>query len=101
MSTWERPEDMTTPRSNITITAAQPGADLVANAAAALAAASLLWASQNDTYAVNALIAAKDLYSFAVMVCASEPAYCPGKYQKCYQTQMLTSRACQSCCDCI
>lgn len=59
---------MTTPRSNISITLNQPGADLVANAAAALAAASLLWAFHNDTYAVDTLIAAKDLYSFAVMV---------------------------------
>ena len=67
-STWERPENMTTTRSNITLTVTQPGADLVANAAAALAAASLLWSSYNDTYAVDALIAAKDLYSFAVMV---------------------------------
>ena len=67
-STWERPEDMTTPRTNITVTLNQPAADLMANAAAALAAASLLWASYNDTYAVDALIAAKDLYSFAVMV---------------------------------
>ncbi len=59
-------------RTNITISAANSttaaGADLVGNAAAALAAASIVWESVNSTYAAEALIAAKDLYTFAQTV---------------------------------
>ena len=70
-STWDRPENMTTTRSNITVSTANgtaAGADLVSNAAAALAAASLVWESSNSAYAAQTLIAAKDLYSFAQAV---------------------------------
>lgn len=72
MGTWERPEDMTTSRANITIPAANTtttaAADLVGNAAAALAAASMVWESVDSAYAAQALLAAKDLYTFAQSV---------------------------------
>ena len=72
MATWDRPENMTTARTNITISTANStsatGADLVGNAAAALAAASIVWETTNSTYAAEALIAAKDLYTFAQTV---------------------------------
>ena len=72
METWDRPENMTTARANITISTANgttaTGADLVGNAAAALAAASIVWESANSTYAAETLIAAKDLYTFAQSV---------------------------------
>ncbi len=72
MATWDRPENMTTTRTNITISTANStsaqGADLVGNAAAALAAASIVWETTNSTYAAEALIAAKDLYTFAQTV---------------------------------
>ena len=69
--TWDRPENMTTTRNNITVSTANGtavGADLVSNAAAALAAASMVWESSNSAYAAQTLIAAKDLYSFAQAV---------------------------------
>jgi hypothetical protein len=72
MDTWDRPENMTTTRTNITISTANgtsaTGADLVGNAAAALAAASIVWETTNSAYAAEALIAAKDLYTFAQTV---------------------------------
>ena len=72
MGTWDRPENMTTARTNITISTANStsaiGADLVGNAAAALAAASIVWETTNSTYAAEALLAAEDLYTFAQTV---------------------------------
>ena len=71
-ATWARPEDMTTSRPNITISTVNAtttaAADLVGNAAAALAAASMVWESVNSAYAAQALLAAKDLYTFAQSV---------------------------------
>ena len=75
MGSWDRPEDMTTPRANITISSANStttaAADLVGNAAAALAAASIVWETADSGYAAQALIAAKDLYTFAKSVSSS------------------------------
>ena len=73
-ATWTRPEDMTTVRPNITISTVNAtttaAADLVGNAAAALAAASLVWEDVSSAYAAQALLAAKDLYTFAQSVSA-------------------------------
>ena len=75
-ATWTRPEDMTTSRPNITISTVNAtstaAADLVGNAAAALAAASMAWESVNSTYAAQALLAAKDLYTFAQSVSVTQ-----------------------------
>ena len=74
MATWNRPEEMTTSRENITISTANANttptaaADLVGNAAAALAAASMVWETVDSAYAAQALLAAKDLYTFAQAV---------------------------------
>lgn len=63
---------MTTTRPNITISTVNAtttaAADLVGNAAAALAAASMVWESVNSAYAAQTLLAAKDLYTFAQSV---------------------------------
>ena len=71
-ATWTRPEDMITSRPNITISTVNAtttaAADLVGNAAAALAAASMVWESMNSAYAAQTLLAAKDLYAFAQSV---------------------------------
>ncbi|KAL0033640.1 hypothetical protein WJX79_009306 [Trebouxia sp. C0005] len=86
MDTWDRPENMTTTRTNITISTANStsaaGADLVGNAAAALAAASIVWETADSTYAADALIAAKDLYTFAQSV--------PGLYTSEYSDAALS-----------
>ena len=80
MGTWDRPEDMTTPRANITISTANStataAADLVGNAAAALAAASVVWETADTAYAAQALIAAKDLYTFAQSVSTTCSDHC-------------------------
>lgn len=48
---WERPEDMTTPRDAWRIDPANPGTDLSAETAAALAAASLVFQGIDPAYA--------------------------------------------------
>lgn len=67
---------MTTVRPNITISTVNAtttvAADLVGNAAAALAAASLVWEDVSSAYAAQALLAAKDLYTFAQLVSAPQ-----------------------------
>ncbi|KFK37259.1 hypothetical protein AALP_AA4G234400 [Arabis alpina] len=62
---WMRPEDMTTPRTSYRIDAQHPGADLAAETAAAMAAASMAFGSSNPTYAVTLIRHAKQLFQFA------------------------------------
>lgn len=47
---WERPEDMDTPRTVIKIDRNTPGSDVAGEAAAALAAASLVFRRSDPTY---------------------------------------------------
>lgn len=47
---WERPEDMDTPRTLYNITSTSPGSEPVAEAAAALAAASLVFKVVDSNY---------------------------------------------------
>ena len=47
---WERPEDMDTPRTPYQINATFPGSDVAGEAAAALAASSIVFQSINTTY---------------------------------------------------
>ncbi|KAJ6302027.1 hypothetical protein OIU77_016183 [Salix suchowensis] len=54
-SCWERPEDMTTPRPSFKIDDHHPGADLAAETAAALAAASIAFSSSNPAYSTQLL----------------------------------------------
>ncbi|KAJ1695580.1 hypothetical protein LUZ63_012278 [Rhynchospora breviuscula] len=62
---WQRPEDMTTPRNSFKIDESKPGSDVAAETAAALAAASIAFASSDSNYASTLLTHAKQLFDFA------------------------------------
>ncbi|XP_061962528.1 LOW QUALITY PROTEIN: endoglucanase 13-like, partial [Populus nigra] len=64
-SCWERAEEMTTPRTTFKIDDHHPGADLAAETAAALAAASIAFKPSNPTYATELINHAKQLFEFA------------------------------------
>ncbi|XP_058075644.1 endoglucanase 14-like [Magnolia sinica] len=61
---WERPEDMTTPRTSYRIDNTKPGADLAGETAAAMAAASIAFQNSNPTYSATLLNHAKQLFDF-------------------------------------
>ncbi|KAJ3675318.1 hypothetical protein LUZ60_004360 [Juncus effusus] len=63
---WERPEDMDTPRPVFSVSSTNPGSDVAGETAAALAAAAMVFASQNRTYARQLLKVAKSVLDFAV-----------------------------------
>ncbi|XP_047320322.1 endoglucanase 13-like [Impatiens glandulifera] len=63
---WQRPEDMTTPRTPYMIDSSHPGSDLAGETAAAMAAASIAFRKSNPTYALTLLTHAKELYDFAI-----------------------------------
>lgn len=58
---WERPEDMDTPRSVFKIDRNNPGSDVAAETAAALAAGSLVFKRTDPTYASLLLNRARDV----------------------------------------
>ena len=58
---WQRPEDMTTDRTAFKIDAQHPGTELAAEAAAALAATSIVFGTVNSTYAGILLLHAKQV----------------------------------------
>ncbi|KAL3369261.1 hypothetical protein AABB24_009872 [Solanum stoloniferum] len=62
---WERPEDMTTPRSVYKIDEQHPGADLAGETAAALAAATVAFKESDSGYSNQLLTHAKELFDFA------------------------------------
>ncbi|WOL01906.1 hypothetical protein Cni_G10625 [Canna indica] len=64
-SCWERPEDMTTPRTSYKVDASNPGSDVAAETAAALAAASIAFSRVKRDYAATLLTHAKQLFDFA------------------------------------
>lgn len=47
---WERPEDMDTPRTVYKVSAQNPGSDVAAETAAALAAASIVFKNSDPSY---------------------------------------------------
>lgn len=55
---WERPEDMDTPRTVYKITTQNPGSDVAAETAAALAAASIVFKASDPSYSSKLLNAA-------------------------------------------
>ncbi|TYK24539.1 endoglucanase 13-like [Cucumis melo var. makuwa] len=61
---WQRPEDMTTPRTAYRLDDQHPGSDLAAETAAALAAASLAFKRFNPAYSSMLLSHAKQLFDF-------------------------------------
>nr|QCQ73718.1 endo-(1,4)-beta-D-glucanase [Litchi chinensis] len=62
---WQRPEDMTTPRTTFKLDDQHPGSDLAAETAAALAAASVAFRPTDSNYADLLLTHAKQLFDFA------------------------------------
>ncbi|KAL2253987.1 UNVERIFIED_CONTAM: Endoglucanase 5 [Sesamum indicum] len=62
---WERPEDMTTPRTAYKLDPEHPGSDLAGETAAALAAASLAFKPYDSAYSSLLLVHAKQIFSFA------------------------------------
>ncbi|KAK3042877.1 hypothetical protein RJ639_001150 [Escallonia herrerae] len=62
---WQRPEDMTTPRTSYKIDGQHPGADLAGETAAAFAAAAIAFKIRNPTYSSQLIAHAKQLFDFA------------------------------------
>lgn len=61
---WERPEDMTTPRTTYKIDEQHPGSDLAGETAAALAAASIAFSESDPHYSSQLLKHAKQVYFY-------------------------------------
>ncbi|CAO2210833.1 unnamed protein product [Urochloa humidicola] len=75
---WERPEDMDTPRTLYKITASSPGSEAAGEAAAALAAAYLVFRDDLDkTLATQLLAASRSLFDFANSYRGSYQLSCP------------------------
>jgi len=62
---WGRPEEMTMARPAFSLTKNQPGSDLAAETASALAAGYLVFRNSDPAYATQLLDAAKSIYAFA------------------------------------
>ncbi|QCD89242.1 endoglucanase [Vigna unguiculata] len=62
---WMRPEDMTTLRTSYKLNDQNPGSDLAAESAAALAAASIAFESVDKKYSSTMLLHATQLFEFA------------------------------------
>ena len=58
---WERPEDMTTPRTAYKIDTEHPGSDLAGETAAALAAAAIAFRPYNSSYSDLLLVHSKEV----------------------------------------
>ncbi|KQJ98077.1 hypothetical protein BRADI_3g34787v3 [Brachypodium distachyon] len=75
---WERPEDMDTPRSLYKITADSPGSEAAGEAAAALAAAYLVFKDDSDkTFSSRLLAAARSVFELANNYRGSFQSSCP------------------------
>ncbi|KAK2635676.1 hypothetical protein Ddye_030468 [Dipteronia dyeriana] len=62
---WERPEDMTTPRTSYVIDGGHPGSDLAGETSAAFSAAAIAFNKSNPAYSTQLLTHAKLLFEFA------------------------------------
>ncbi|XP_059633959.1 endoglucanase 10-like [Cornus florida] len=62
---WNRPEDMTEPRTLTQVNTSSPGSDVAAEYAAAMASASLVFKSIDSTYSSSLLKHAQQLFNFA------------------------------------
>lgn len=72
-SCWERPEDMDTPRTAYKINAQNPGSDVAAETAAALAAASMVFQTTDMPYSARLLTAARQvLLNFKITILQCE-----------------------------
>ncbi|KAJ4866985.1 Endoglucanase 9 [Raphanus sativus] len=63
---WERPEDMDTPRTVYSVSASNPGSDVAAETAAALAAASMVFREVDPQYSTSLLATSKIVMEFAM-----------------------------------
>ena len=78
---WGRPEDMTMPRPAFYTNSNAPGADLAAEAAAALAATSIaIRAFGDEDYANNCIYHARQLFDFADQHRGKYSDYIPGDF---------------------
>ncbi|XP_031262729.1 endoglucanase 1-like [Pistacia vera] len=62
---WERPEDMDTPRNVYKVSTQNPGSDVAAETAAALAAASIVFKDSDPSYSSKLLKTAMKVFDFA------------------------------------
>lgn len=62
---WERPEDMDTPRNVYKVSPQNPGSDVAAETAAALAAASIVFKDSDPSYSSTLLHTAQKVFAFA------------------------------------
>ncbi|KAK4746064.1 hypothetical protein SAY87_012376 [Trapa incisa] len=62
---WERPEDMDTPRNVYKVSPQNPGSDVAAETAAALAAASIVFKDSDPSYSARLLQTAVKVFEFA------------------------------------
>ncbi|XP_059642216.1 endoglucanase 1-like [Cornus florida] len=62
---WERPEDMDTPRNVYKVSTQNPGSDVAAETAAALAAASIVFKDSDHAYSTKLLQTAMEVFDFA------------------------------------
>ncbi|GAV88896.1 Glyco_hydro_9 domain-containing protein [Cephalotus follicularis] len=62
---WERPEDMDTPRNVYKVSTQNPGSDVAAETAAALAAASIVFKESDPAYSTKLLHTAMTVFDFA------------------------------------
>ncbi|KAK3229229.1 hypothetical protein Dsin_001110 [Dipteronia sinensis] len=62
---WERPEDMTTPRTSYVIDGGHPGSDLAGETSAAFSAAAIAFNKSDPAYSTQLLTHAKLLFEFA------------------------------------
>lgn len=73
---WQRPEDMTTPRGAYQINDENPGSDLAAETAAALAAASLVFRPVDPKYAARMLVHAMQVWFLIFILFYFETVRC-------------------------
>ncbi|KAL7160017.1 hypothetical protein ABFS83_01G066600 [Erythranthe nasuta] len=74
---WERPEDMDTPRTLYKISSTSPGSEVAAEAAAALAAASIVFREADSNYSARLLRHSKSLFELADKYRGSYQGSCP------------------------
>ncbi|ERN05046.1 endoglucanase 20 [Amborella trichopoda] len=74
---WERPEDMDTSRTLYQITSSSPGSEPAADAAAALAAASIVFEALDSNYSSHLFNSATSLFEFADKYRGSYQGSCP------------------------
>ncbi|MCO5602668.1 hypothetical protein L7F22_056804 [Adiantum nelumboides] len=74
---WQRPETMTTPRTAFQINVSNPGTEVAAETAAALAAASLVFKHVDAAYSKLLLTRAAMVFEFADQYRASNTGECP------------------------